>query len=119
MPWFKELCNDLVCGGTVGIAKGVFGISLFTESEMDEIISLKKLAISVMKKAPKIVTEVDICKGIENGQQAALNDFTNGLSPEAIAAGVGVAAELVCNKSFKQRFADVLMSACTNLVGCG
>ena len=31
---------------------------------------------------------------------------------------VVTAAELVCTKSLKQRFADVLMGACMNLVGC-
>lgn len=32
--------------------------------------------------------------------------------------GVVTAAELVCNKAFKQRFAEVLMGACMNLAGC-
>jgi hypothetical protein len=118
MPWFKDVCTDVICGGSLGVVKGVFGLSLFTESETEEIMSLKKLALSVIKKVPEIVTEPVVCEGIRNGQKSALESFTNGLSPEAIAAGVGTAAELVCTKSFKERFTTVLTSACMNLVGC-
>ena len=98
--------------------KGVFGLSLFTESEIEEIISLKKLALCVMEKAPEIAIAPLVCEGIRNGQKSALETFTNSLSPEAVALGVGAAAELVCTKSFKERFTGVLMSACLNLVGC-
>jgi hypothetical protein len=44
--------------------KGIFGLSLFTKSEMEDIISLKKLALSVMEKAPKTATEPIVCEGI-------------------------------------------------------
>jgi hypothetical protein len=47
--------------------KGVFGLSLFTESEVEEIISLKRLAISVMEKAPELATDPIVCEGIRNG----------------------------------------------------
>ncbi|MFT5250285.1 MAG: hypothetical protein ACI93P_002020 [bacterium] len=46
------------------IVKGIFGLSLFTKSEMEDIISLKKLALSVMEKAPKTATEPIVCEGI-------------------------------------------------------
>ena len=118
MPWIKEVCENVICGGGLGVFKGVFGISLFTEAEAEEIHSLKKLALSVIEKSPEIVTEPIICEGIRNGQKAALDTFSKHASPEAVAAGVVTAAELVCNKSFKERFTGVLMGACLNLVGC-
>jgi hypothetical protein len=118
MPWFKNVCIEVFYGGTLGVLKGAFGISLFTESETEELNSLKQLALSVMRKAPEITTDPIICEGIRNGRKSALESFTNGLSPEAVAVGVGTAAELVCNKSFKQRFASVLMGACLNIVNC-
>ncbi len=31
--------------------------------------------------------------------------------------GTQIIAQLVCTKSFKQRFTSVLMGACTNLIG--
>jgi hypothetical protein len=71
--------------------KCLFGLSLFTQSEIEEIISLKKLAFSVMEKAPEIATEPIVCEGIRNGQKSALETFTKRLSPEAVAAGVGTA----------------------------
>jgi hypothetical protein len=75
----------------LGIVKGVFGLSIFTESETEEINSLKKLALSVMEKAHEIVTEPIICEGIRNGQKSALETFTKRLSPGAVAAAVGTA----------------------------
>lgn len=120
MPWIKEVCEDTVCGSALGIVRGVFGISLFTEAETEEIGTLKKLALSVLEKSPKIVTEPVICEAIRKGQKSAIDTFAKNASPEAVAAGVVVvtAVELVCTKSFKQRFADVLMGSCLNLVGC-
>jgi hypothetical protein len=91
MGWIKDVCTDILCGGSLGIVKGVFGLSIFTESETEEINSLRQLAVSVMKKAPKIATEPIICEGIRNGQKSALETFTKRLSPEAVAAGVGTA----------------------------
>jgi hypothetical protein len=118
MPWIKEVCEDLVCGTALGMVKGIFGISLFTEAETEEIISLKKLALSVMAKSPEIVTEPIVCEAIRNGQKSALDTFAKNAPPESVAAGVITAAELVCTKAFKQRFTSVLMGACMNLVGC-
>ena len=71
-----------------------------------------------MEKAPKTATEPIVCEGIRNGQKSTLDALTKGLSPEAVAAGVGTAAQLVCTKSFNERFKGILMGACTNLVGC-
>ena len=118
MPWIKEVCEDVICGVSLGIVKGVFGISFFTEAEVKEIHSLKKLTLSVIEKSPKIVPDPVICEGIRKGQQAALDKFSKNASPEVVAAGVVTAAELVCTKSFKARFTKVLMGACLNLVGC-
>lgn len=88
MVWLKEICEDVVCGGALGIVKGVFGISLFTETETEEINSLKELALSVLEKSPEIVTESILCAAIQKGQKSALDTFTKNVSPEAVAAGV-------------------------------
>lgn len=117
MPWIKEVCADVVCGGALGVAKGVFGVSLFTASETEEIVSLKKLTLSVMEKSPKIVTEPVMCEAIRQGQQSALETFAKNAPPEAVAAGVVTEAELVCGKALKTRFTEVLRGA-MNLVGC-
>jgi len=118
MPWIKEFCEDAVCGSCLGLVKGVFGISLFTSSETEEINSLKTLALSTIEKAPEFTTDALVCEGIKKGQKAALDQFTSKASPEMVAAGVVTAAELVCTKSFKSRFAEVLTGACLNLAGC-
>jgi len=61
MPWIKDVCQDAFCGVLVGIAKGAFGVSLFTESETEEINNYKRLTLSVMEKAPEIVTDGAVC----------------------------------------------------------
>jgi hypothetical protein len=81
-------------------------------------MSLKQLALSVMAKSPEMVGEPILCEAIRQGQKSALETFAKKATPEAVSAGVVVAAELVCKKAFTQRFADVLMGACLNLVGC-
>lgn len=118
MPWIKDVCIDSICGTCLGVAKGAFGISVFTSEEAQEIHNLKTLALSVMKKSPDTITDPTICEAIRKGQKYGLDTFAKNASPEAIAAGVVAAAELVCTKSFKQRFADVLTGACLNIVGC-
>jgi hypothetical protein len=118
MPWIKDVCEDVLCGATLGLVKGIFGVSLFTASETEEIVSLKKLALSVVEKSPQMVTEPILCDAIKAGQKSALETFAKNAPPEAVAAGVVTAAELVCGKAFKQRFGEVLMGACLNLAGC-
>jgi hypothetical protein len=118
MPWIKDVCVDAICGTCLGVVKGAFGISVFTTEEAEEINSLKKLALSVMGKSPATITDPIVCEAIRKGQKYGLEIFAKNASPEAIAAGVVTAAELVCTKSFKQRFADVLTGACLNIVGC-
>lgn len=118
MAWIKEVCEDVFCGGGLGVIKGVFGVSLFTSAETEEIHSLKKLALSVIEKSPKIETDPLVCQAIRKGQKSGLDTFVKNAPPEAVAAGITTAAELVCTKSFKQRFREVLMGACLNLVGC-
>lgn len=121
MPWIgelKESCVDSVCGGSLGLVKGIFGVSFFSCKEVEEIHSLKKLALSVIEKSPKLATDPAVCEGVKQGQKAALDSFIKNAPPEAVAAGVVTAAELVCTKSFKARFGDVLRGACLNLIGC-
>ena len=118
MPWFKELCEDVVCGSAVGVVKGIFGVSFFTTSEAEEIYNLKKLTLSVIEESPEIVTEPVVCEAIRQGQKSALETFARKAPPEAVAAGVVTTAELVCSKALKTRFTEVLMGACMNLVGC-
>ncbi len=77
-----------------------------------------------MQKSPEILSDPypSICEGLKHGsgmaKQAALDKFDSSASPEAISAGAVTAANIVCNKSFKSRFVDVLSGACLNLVGC-
>jgi hypothetical protein len=118
MTWITDVCEDVICGGTLGVVKGLFGVSLFTTSETEEIASLKTLALSVIEKSPQMVTEPVVCDAIKAGQKHALETFAKNAPPEAVAAGVVTAAELVCGKAFKQRFGEVLMGACLNLAGC-
>ena len=118
MPWIKDVCVDALCGTGLGIAKGILGISFYTSDEVEEINSLKKLAVSVVEKSPPTSADPIICEAIRKGQKYGLETFAKNASPEAIAAGAVTAAELVCTKSFKQRFADVLTGACLNIVGC-
>ena len=118
MPWIKDVCVDAVCGTCLGVCQGVFGISIFTAEEVDEINNLKNLAVSVMEKSPTITSDPSVCEAIRKGQKYGLQSFAKNASPEAVSAGVVTAAELICNKSFKKRFADVLTGACLNIVGC-
>lgn len=59
-----------------------------------------------------------ICDVIRQGHKSGLDAFANQASLEVVSAGVATAAELILNKAFKQRFADVLMGACLNLTSC-
>jgi hypothetical protein len=118
MPWMKNVCEDVLCGGGLGVIKGIFGASFFTASETEEINSLKNLALSVIEKCPKMATEPVICDAIKSGQKYALEAFAKNAPPEAVAAGVVTAAQLVCGKAFKQIFGEVLMGACLNLTPC-
>jgi hypothetical protein len=118
MPWIKEVLVDAVFGCGLGVVKGVCGTSLFTESEVEEITNLKKLALSVVEKSPDLKTESVICDAIKNCQKSGLEAFAKSAPPEAVTASVVAAAELVCNKAFKQRFTEVLMGACLNIVDC-
>ena len=117
MPQIRKVCEDAICGGGLGVLKGVFGISLFTEEELNEITSLKNLTASVLEKSPEFSTESVICDAIKDGQQSGLEAFVKNAPPELTDSALA-AAELVCKKAFKQRFKDVLMAACLNLVGC-
>lgn len=74
--------------------------------------------MSVVEKSPELVTEPIICEAIKNAQKSGLESFAKNLPPEAVANTIVTAAELVCAKSFKQRFGEVLMVACLNIVGC-
>lgn len=118
MDCIREVCEDVLCGGSLGVVKGIFGVSFFTTSETEEIFNLKKLTLSVMEKSPEIVTEPVVCEAIRQGQKSALETFAKNAPPEAVAADAVTAANLVCGKAFKTRFTEVLMGACLNIVGC-
>ena len=118
MAWIREVCEDSVCGTALGLVKGTFVVSWFTTAETEEIFSLKQLALSVMEKSPEFVTESATCEVLKQGQTSALQTVAQNAPPEAIAAGVIAAAEVVCTKAFKYRFTDVLLGACLNLAGC-
>jgi hypothetical protein len=118
MAWLENVCTDAICGSALGIINGVFGLSLFTSQEVEEINSLKKLALSVMEKTPEFSTEPVICEAIKNGQQTGLETFMKNAPPEVASTAVVTVIDIVCRKAFKERFKDVLMGACLNLIGC-
>jgi len=121
--WFndtliKELCKEATCGICKGLVKEAFNIELFDSTDAEEIQNLKQLALSVVQKSPQLHTPSDICNDILRKNPSAIDRFCEDLSPEAVTAGVGIAAQLVCKKSFRAGFAEVLTGACLNLVGC-
>lgn len=66
----------------------MFGVSLFTTAEAEEIHHLKSLALSVLEKSPEIIGKPVICEAIRNGQKAGLDAFAKQASQEMVAAGV-------------------------------
>lgn len=106
------------CGLCLGFLKGVCGVSLYTAQEFDEIESLKRLTESVLKKSSEFITEESVCEGIKDGSVKALGKFKSNLPPEAVEAGVGAAATLVCKKAFLPRFREILMDACVTITHC-
>lgn len=53
MPWLKEVCQDAVCGISLELAQGVFGMAAFTTAEVE---AFKKLALSTIEKSPEFTT---------------------------------------------------------------
>ena len=43
MPEIKDVCIDAVCGTCLGVCQGVFGMSLFTSEELEEVNNHIKL----------------------------------------------------------------------------
>lgn len=72
MPWIKELCVNAICGGALGIRKGIFGIDLLTNKEVQEIESLRKLTHSVLTKSLEFSTDFRIYDAIKQGSLASL-----------------------------------------------
>lgn len=58
--------------------KSITGLSLFAESEVDEIRSFKQLASSMIQKATQVAEPI-IWEGLRNKQKSAIEAFTNGL----------------------------------------
>ena len=90
----------------------ISGVGFYTAQEFEEVESLKKLTESVLKKSSEFITEESVCEGIKDGSVKALAKFKSNLPPEAVEAGVGAAATLVCKKAFLPRFREILMDAC-------
>lgn len=44
MSWIKEVCVNTFCGASVRVAKKAFGVSFFTEVEVEKIAGFKRLA---------------------------------------------------------------------------
>jgi hypothetical protein len=44
-------------------------VSIFTEKEVEEIASLKRLALSVVEKSPKLTTDPVVCERTRNAQE--------------------------------------------------
>ena len=113
-----QACKDAACGFALGFVKACNLGSYFTESEVSEIMHMKTLAEAIKRKSVKLSTDKLICEGIDKGSKTALETFRQNLPPEAVEAGVGAAAGLVCSKSFLPRFAKVLKEACVTLTQC-
>jgi hypothetical protein len=115
MPAFiTSICKEAVCGIVTGSLEGIFGISLFSPVEAEEIYRLKKLSLSVMAKSKIVASDPALCQEIANGSSTALQTFINQTPSEVVAASAAV----VCQKAFLTRFKGVLMGACLNLTGC-
>lgn len=113
-----QVCKETACGFVLGIAHVCNLGSYFTETEVTEIMHMKSLAESIRRKAIKLSTDKIVCEGIDAGSKTALETFQRNLPPEAVEAGVGAAAGLVCSKSFLPRFAKILKEACVTLTQC-
>ena len=113
-----EACFEAGCGLCLGFVKGVCGVSFYTPQEVEEVESLKKLAESVLRKSPEFITEESVCDGIKDGSVKALIRFKKNLPVEAVDAGVGGAANLICTKAFLPRFRKILMDACIAITHC-
>ena len=113
-----EACFEAGCGLCLGFVKGICDVSLYTTQEFEEVESLKKLTESVLKKSSEFISEESVCEGIKDGSLKALSKFKSNLPPEAVEAGVGAAATLVCKKTFLPRFRDILMDACVTITHC-
>lgn len=68
MVWAKEAYENVVCGGALNIARGIFEVLFLTISEAEEVLNLKKLAISVMEKYYEIVIESVVYEAIQQGK---------------------------------------------------
>jgi len=113
-----EACFEAGCGLCLGFLKGVWGVSLYTAQEFEEVESLKRLTESVLKKSSEFITEESVCEGIKDGSVKALAKFKSNLPTETVEAGVGAAATLVCKKAFLPRFREILMDACVTITHC-
>jgi hypothetical protein len=111
----QSLCKDAVCGIVEGSLEGIFGITLFSPGENEEIYLLKRLSLSGMAKSNLVTTDPAICQEISKGSSAALQTFMDQPSSSEIVAATAL---VVCEKAFLGRFKKVLMGACMNLTGC-
>lgn len=100
----RKVCMVRGGFGLVGLYDGIFIMSLFRSKKANEISSLKRLALSVIKKSPKLDTDPIICETLKQGYRRALETFAKNVPPEAVTTGVVAAAKLVCGKAVKQRF---------------
>jgi len=113
-----QACKNAACGFALGLAKACNLGSYFTESEVSEILHMKALAKTIRRKSIKLSTDKIVCEGIDKVSQTALEIFQQNLLSEAVDAGIGAVAGLVCSKSFLPRFAKVLKEACVTLTQC-
>ena len=113
-----EACFEAATGLCLGFVKGVCGVSCYTAQEFEQVEALKKLTEAVLKKSSEFTTEKSVCEGIKDGSVGAFAKFKSNLPPEAVEAGVGAAATLVCKKAFLPRFREVLMDACVTITHC-
>ena len=96
MGWKNEVREDAICGTTLSLIKGVFGVSLFTRAEVDEINDLKKLTFEIVEKSTKMTTDQLICDGIIKEQAFTLEKFVKTTPLETVTAGAVSATKVVC-----------------------
>lgn len=77
--YIKDVCAKAFSGLAAG---GIFGVSLFSNSEVEEIENLKKLSVSIISKSPDFMTDRFICEEIIKDSKTDLQTFINNAPSE-------------------------------------
>ena len=117
MNYAKDEAINVCSGFCLGMVQGIFGISIYTDVEIEEIHNLKTLALSIVSKWPPQIADPNFCRqaaeGLKSGSESVIETSYPFLPVTAAAA-----ADLVCSKAILPRFQKILAGACLNLIGC-